>query len=168
MGITGIKSLLPFIINIQVLITKLVGEIEITQRIPFDGIIQTGKRSLPSHTSGKSQSGMIACTVIESGIYQYADNLFRIETHTQVYGTDRFLLCRQHQVLLLLTCQHIVYIGIGIRADQYGHGMMKFMQGNPAVLSQATDLHQPLLIPGVGAVKRDGTDIKAVGRQYGV
>ena len=88
MGIAGIECFIAFLVDIQILVSELVGQVQVAQRIPFDGIIQAGKRSLPPDTPGKSQLRMVAGPVIESGIHQDADDLFRIETHTQVHRAD--------------------------------------------------------------------------------
>ena len=68
----------------------------------------------------------------------------------------------------MLAGQHIIYIRIGIGADQHRHGMMEFVQRDPAVFPQTTDLHQPLFVPRIGTDKGDRPDIETVGRQRGV
>ena len=80
--IGGVKPFISLLINVQIIITELIRQIEIAQRRTFYRVIQHSRRYLTPHTPGKSKTGMIPFPLMIGGIHQHSDDFLRIETYT--------------------------------------------------------------------------------------
>ena len=162
----GVHVLLPVIIDIGIVIVEHVREVDVAQRASFDGIVQTAISPF-ADTACQGDLGVITCLMVVGDVKQGGDNILTVETDTHVDGAVGLVLHLEDQVPVLVADQFVVDVPVGVGSDQDRDGVLELLHGQVAVLFQATDLQQPGLVLGVGALEMDMSDMKRIGRESG-
>ena len=162
----GVHVLLPVIIDIGIVIVEHVREVDVAQRASFDGIVQPAISPF-ADTPCQGDLGVITCLMVVGDVKQGGDNILTVETDAHVDGAVGLVLHLEDQVPVLVADQFVVDVPVGVGSDQDRDGVLELLHGQVAVLFQATDLQQPGLVLGVGALEMDMPDMKRIGRESG-